>query len=832
MKTWIVRVLTLFTAFALLIVPVAAQDTVPLEPFTDENFGIIGLHPADWQALGPGTRSPDGGVTVLAQQAAPGASAEQVLQSLLPALLLDTAPEPLEAYESDSLLWDVYFVEVNTGSETIPVDMALAEQNGTTYLILFQTTPDAYEALHRDVFEVALAAFAPMPPEAGNGDAAQPTAVPLLDPVVEPTTRTTATVYEDPNGLYTVPIPTNWTLEEGDGYVRLAAPAGDFIYTFVTLETDRLTESAAEAWEIAGVPEDADLAYDEDDVQKFDDPAILNQMGVDDAVQIIYEDGTGENERLVMVFAQRYEGIGYYWLIEGTVTAIQQRQSQGAIIETGFQITAIEQDDLSDAEAGDITPELIAELERFIAQAMDEWETPGVSVAIVDGDEILYSNGFGVLELGQDAPVTADTMMMIGSTTKPMTTTVMGMLVDDGLLDWDAPVRDVLPEFNVRSDELSESITIANLTCACTGVPRRDLELIFNSNDLTAEDVIDSLATFDFFTEFGEAFQYSNQLVATAGYVAAAANGGEYGSLYQAYEDLMQTRLFDPLGMERTVISLDEIADYDNVSASHGIEITGDTVVNPLELERFAEPIASAGAIWSTVTDMSQYLMLMLNEGQAQDGAQLVSAANLERTWEPGISISSDVSYGLGWIIEDWKGVRVISHGGNTLGFTSELAFVPSADLGIVILSNQQASVTPMAVRTRFLELVYGLEDSDILFPSQTDQTQVEQNEQEFLDSLVMEASEDAIAQFPGTYSNPVLGEVIITINDDGELIADAGEFQSPIWLTTDEDAEANTYVMTLPPFAGQRFVFEEAEDGAITMTIGMGVLEYVFTRQ
>jgi hypothetical protein len=229
---------------------------------------------------------------------------------------------------------------------------------------------------------------------------------------------------------------------------------------------------------------------------------------------------------------------------------------------------------------------------------------------------------------------------------------------------------------------------------------------------------------------------------------------------------------------------------------------------------------------------MSQYIMLMLNEGETADGEQLVSAENLQRTWEPGVSISADISYGLGWIIEDWKGIQVISHGGNTLGFSSELAFVPSTDLGIVVLTNQQASATPTSVRIRFLELVYGLEGTDILFPSQTDRTQAEQNEQEFLDSLVMEASEEAIEQYTGTYTSDVLGEITISVNDDGELTLDAGEFQSPIWLTTDEDADPNTYVMALPPIAGQRFVFEEAEDGTITTTIGLGVLEYVFTKQ
>ncbi|QPC82631.1 beta-lactamase family protein [Phototrophicus methaneseepsis] len=827
MKTWVMRILAMTMAMMLL-VPVAAQEDITLVPFTDETFGITGVRPEDWTELAPGSLSPDGGMTILVQQAAPGATADQILQSLLPNLLLSTAPESVETYESDALTWDVYFVEVDAGSVTILVDLALSEQDGTAYVVLFQTTPDQYEGMHPAVFEAALEAYAPLAsnPEAEGdmtgeeGDAEGGEDVPG------------ETLYADPDGLFMVPVPTNWTVTEGEGYMTLAAPA-DFSYTIVTLETDDLIASLDEAWEIAGAPEGVELDYDEDDVQNIDDPAILTQLGgIDAALQVIYEDGTGDDERIVLVFAQRYDGVGYYWLVDGTITAIQQRQAQANIIESGFQIMALEEDDLTDAEAGELTPELIAELEAFIGQAMEEWQTPGLSVAIVDGDEILYSNGFGVLELGQDTPVDADTMMMIGSITKPMTTTVMGMLVDDGLLDWDAPVRDVLPEFSVQSEELSETITIANLACACTGVPRRDLELIFNANDLTAEDIIDSLATFQFFTEFGEAFQYSNQLVATAGYVAAAANGGEYGQIFDAYQTLMHTRLIDPLEMSRTVISLDSIADYDNVATSHGMDIYDDPIVNPLSVEVFADPIAPAGAIWSTATDMSQYLMLMLNQGETSDGDRLVSTESLQRTWQPGVSVSADIRYGLGWLIENWKGIQVINHGGNTLGFSAELAFVPDADLGIIVLANQQYSSTPLAVRTRFLELVYGQEETEVLFPSDIDRTEIEEDEQEFYDSLVMEASDEAVEQFTGTYTSDVLGELVISVDDNGELVADTGEFQSPLWLTTNEDADPNTYIMSQPPFAGQSFVFEVADDGTVTATIGAGVVEYTFTKE
>src|SRR5690606_22596971 len=124
--------------------------------------------------------------------------------------------------------------------------------------------------------------------------------------------------------------------------------------------------------------------------------------------------------------------------------------------------------------------------------------------------------------------ITPDTHMMIGSTGKTMTALLVAGLVDDGVIDWDTPVIEVLPRFAVADEELSRTITFRNLLCACTGVPRRDLELAFNYDELSAEAVVESLRSFEFFTAFGEAFQYSNQLVATAGYAAAAAAGAPY----------------------------------------------------------------------------------------------------------------------------------------------------------------------------------------------------------------------------------------------------------------------------------------------------------------
>jgi|GEM_PF-1109906 len=813
---------SLLLVLPLLVLPAAAQDSITLEPFSSEQFGIEGLVVQGWTELGPGAYTLDGGVTVLVQQAAPGVGAGELLEALLPSLLLEEVPEPVEQIDTDALTWDVYFVNVEAPGITLLVDLALAEADGTTYLVLFQTTPDQYEDLHFDVFVPVVEAYTPVAAD----EAADPEDGAAEDPA--------EMTYTDPSGLFGTSIPTNWTATYYDDYGVLSGPDDEVLVFLMALETDDMEAALAEAWVIVAADYDIsgyDLSYTDDDITDIEDAALLS--GSERGINVIYEDGMGEDGLILVGGAELLDGISYVSIIATDITAIQRRQSQLAIIGDDFEIFAAEaEEELSGVEAGEITPELIATLEDFIAQTLTEFETPGVSIAIVSGDEVVYANGFGVQTFGEDARVDADTYMMIGSTTKPMTTTIMAMLVDEGLLDWDAPVREVLPEFSVMDEALSEEITIANLSCACTGVPRRDLEIIFNANELSAEDVIDSLADFEFFTEFGEAFQYSNQLVATAGYAAAAADGGEYGMLYDAYVEMLNERLLMPLGMSRTFLPLEQAETAENIATPHSRNVLNDVVTIPLSDEVFVEPIAPAGALWSTANDMARYVQLMLNEGVAPDGTRLVSAESLARTWEPQIRIGGNLEYGLGWIIEDWKGITVYNHGGNTLGFSSDMAFVPAADVGIIVLSNQRISPTPSYIRARFLELLYDVEESDLDFPTEEERAEAEENRAEFQATLVTEASEEAIENFVGTYTNDALGTITISLADDGALLLDADEFSSPIWMTTDEDALPGSYVMTEPPLTGEAFRLAVADDGTVTATIGLGLIEYVFTKE
>jgi CubicO group peptidase (beta-lactamase class C family) len=421
--------------------------------------------------------------------------------------------------------------------------------------------------------------------------------------------------------------------------------------------------------------------------------------------------------------------------------------------------------------------------------------------------------------------------MMIGSTGKTITTMLMATLVDDGLMDWDTPVVEILPEFRVADPVLTEQITVRNLVCACTGVPRRDLEFLFNADEMSAEDVVESLATFEFFTDFGEAFQYSNQMVATGGYVAAAASGGEYGNLFDAYAQAMRERVLDPIGMVNTTLSFEEVQERDHYAIPHGQYLDGEYRPISLQIEKLLIPVAPAGVHWSTVEDMARYLITELNRGVAPDGERVVSAENLQVTWTPQVSMTAESSYGLGWIVDEYKGQPMFHHGGNTGGFTSDLAFLPNADFGIIVLTN--ARVTNFfneAVRYRLLEMVFQQEfetDQSITFGYE----QYMNAYADLQEQLAGELDVDAVTPYLGRFANEALGEITLSLAaDDEALLLDAGEFQATLLPFLNDEDELEGYVAYDPPLTGSVLRLTNSETDEPIIVLGEGAIAYTFS--
>jgi CubicO group peptidase (beta-lactamase class C family) len=627
-----------------------------------------------------------------------------------------------------------------------------------------------------------------------------------------------AALYSDPAGRFTVPIPTNWVAESGDGYGVLTSADGQISVYVLALEGDDPEAAIAAAWDL--VEPGFDLA-----VAQVQTPPATG--GVEQQAMIAYN--TGDESEIVLAFSQQHAGIVYVTLLDAPLAALQQRGAQFNIIQTGFTITALERVDLAGVAPLPFSDDVRTEFEAYIIEAMARFNVPGVAVAVVQDGEIVYAQGFGVRDLEHGQPVTPETMMMIGSTTKTFTTLLMAALVDEGLMDWDTPVVEILPGFSLANPEITERVTVRDLVCNCTGVSRRDMELLFNASELSAEDIIESLSTFEVFTDFGEAFQYSNQMIATGGYVAAAAAGGEYGDLYNAFAAVLQERILDPIGMANTNLSFEAAQASENAATPHGLDLSFEYAPIPLSQEAFVRPVAPAGALWSSALDMGRFLITQLNEGVSPDGVRVVSVENVRATWAPQVAVAADSSYGLGWFVAEYKGQPMLHHGGATIGFTSDLAFLPEANLGISVLTNARASSLNTAVRYRLLELLFQQE------PEYDQQASFEFNsfkaEYDRITATLTAVDPKAVAPYLGRYTSSALGEIVLELQN-GALIMDAGEFRTELRPQVDEAGAITAYIAyDAPAMTGIPAHLVCDELGNPVVVFGVGTFIYTFER-
>lgn len=636
-------------------------------------------------------------------------------------------------------------------------------------------------------------------------------------------------LYVDPTGSYQFELPEGWRIEEREGYIVVFSP-GDEIITLISVEdTTDLLESVRLLWAKYDPEFDAESYTQETTIT---DPSLL--QGFERGMAYIYKDGTGPDGAFVSAGAYILGERTYPSVVITTLGALQRRISQYLVFAQTYRATDAASEETETLETEGWTAEMAAELADFVDYAMPLLETPGLSLAVVYDGEVVMAQGFGQAN-EQGDPVDADTNMLIASTTKGMTTLLMAQSVDAGLFTWDTPAQEVYPDFAVKDEALSATITMENLVCACSGVPRRDYELILQTP--SAEDVLASLRTFEFFTGFGEAFQYSNQLVAAGGFITTYANGlGD--DLVAGYAALLDERLFVPLGMDRTVATAQAATAAGNYADPYGQSIEGNQPMS-VEDERWVEAIAPAGGVWSNANDMAQYLLMQLNNGIAPDGTRIVSEENLLHTRQPQIAVDAKTQYALGWILTDYNGVPIVTHDGNAFGYTSALFFVPQENFGVFVVANQGYSSAPSLVAGRVLELLYGRE-SEVETSVETLHANLMKNREALAwrynrmpDPTSFEAAE-------GTYFNEALGEVIVSV-EDGAISLDFGEYTSPLWLfltnsdnpeATPEPMEEPVYFTVNAPLSGLPVRLRADDNGAYTLVVGVGAAEYNFVRQ
>jgi CubicO group peptidase (beta-lactamase class C family) len=342
----------------------------------------------------------------------------------------------------------------------------------------------------------------------------------------------------------------------------------------------------------------------------------------------------------------------------------------------------------------------------FINATIQEWQLPGLAIAIVKDGEVVFSQGSGKRNVAQNLDVTPNTLFAIGSCTKAFTATALGLLVDEGKLEWDTPVRNYLPTFKLHDPVASERMTPRDLLAHRSGLPRHD-RAWYNS-PLSRQEIFDRLRYLEPSQDFRNLWQYQNLMYMTAGYLLEKVSG-------QTWEEFVQQRIFAPLGMTASNFSIAETKSRADFSLPY--EDVNDEVQEIDFYERW-QAIGPAGGINSSVEDMSKWLLFQLNKGKVGE-QQIIAESQLAQIHTPQMVIPgprrytelSPASYTLGWTAMTYRGHLLLQHGGNIDGFSALTTFLPDDNIGIVALSNKNNCPAPTVVTYNACDRLLGLDE-------------------------------------------------------------------------------------------------------------------------
>lgn len=355
------------------------------------------------------------------------------------------------------------------------------------------------------------------------------------------------------------------------------------------------------------------------------------------------------------------------------------------------------------------------QIDSIVNYAMSKFNVAGCAVAVVKDGNILHEKGYGIKSIETKAPVNEHTNFAIASNSKAFTTVALAILVEEGKINWTDKVKDHIPEFTMYNDYVEDNFNIVDLVTHRSGLGLGMGDLMFfpHGSDFTIDDLLANFQHFKPESAFRTKWDYDNLLYLVAGELIARKSG-------MTWEAFVESRIFEPLGMDNTVGSLTNVKDTSNLSASHSTE-KGDIQIIPT----FEEMInGAAGGIFSNVNDLSQWLLLQLNKGKYGDNLnkQLFTTSNHSEMWKihtvmdanPNPRYNSHFSgYGLGWFLSDEKGNMKVEHTGGLPGMLSQTILIPDMNLGIVILTNTSNDGAGLfsSVSQTILDMYYKLDD-------------------------------------------------------------------------------------------------------------------------
>jgi CubicO group peptidase (beta-lactamase class C family) len=512
-------------------------------------------------------------------------------------------------------------------------------------------------------------------------------------------------------------------------------------------------------------------------------------------------------------------------IIDATEPTLEKRGAQISLVFGSLRPKGYDRESFAGRKAHALDAERVALLEAFVEKAMQQLGIPGVGLALVDGGKVVFEGGLGVRELGKPAAVDANTLFMAASNTKGMTTLLLARLVDEKKLRWDQPVTEVYPGFKLGDADTTRQVLVKNLVCACTGLPRQDLEFLFEFGRATPATSIALLATLQPTSRFGEVFQYSNLLASAAGYIGAHVDDPKR-ELGAAYDAAMRKKIFGPLGMNATTFDMARAQRGDHASP-HGDDVDGKTAVAKMAFNYAIVPYRPAGGVWTSAHDLIRYVQLELGRGKLPNGQQLVSEESLLARRAPQIAVGEDMTYGMGLSVSTTWGVPVVNHGGSLAGYKSDLIFLPDQGVGAVLLTN--ADTGGMLLRPfqrRLLEVLFdGKSEAAEDVASQAARYRTELAKER--ERLVVPADPAEAKKLAPRYTSTALGGLAVR-QRGAATVFDFDEWNSAVASRKNDDGTIS-FITIDPTNAGFEFVVGE-RDRRRVLVIRDGQHEYVFT--
>lgn len=418
----------------------------------------------------------------------------------------------------------------------------------------------------------------------------------------------------------------------------------------------------------------------------------------------------------------------------------------------------------------------LAEIDAYVEKARQDWKIPGLAMAIVKDDQVIWAKGYGVRELGKPEPVNEKTLFAIASNSKAFTTALLAILVDEGKLKWDDKVTKYWPEFELYDAYVTREMTIRDLVSHRSGLATFSGDLLWYDTNYSRAEVIRRARFIKPVTSFRSAYGYQNIMFLLAGEIAAKVAG-------KSWDELVKEKFFVPLGMTTTNTSVTLRKPNENWAAPHVVKHGAET--NSVVRYDVIDNCGGAAVINSNVAELAQWMRLQLGRG-TYNGKQFFSAAQSHQMWQPNIfnfiSPAAEKfnptrhfsAYGMGWALADYQGRKVVSHGGGMTGMISQTALMPEENLGVVILTNSETGLPGWMV-SKVFDVFLGVPKRDwsaeMLARTKQGEAAAKAAEAK-AEATQVKGTKPSLEQskYVGTYSSQLYGDAKIT-EENGKLV-------------------------------------------------------------